>query len=135
MKCLSLLALLLALTSCQNPSRPLPLDSLVDRYFIADGGLTSYGANLIGLYRRVSGQVQFAFDALASSIGHIRAGRLRALGVGNATRVEALPDVPSVAEFLLGYEASGWIGLGAPRNTPAEIIDKLNREINAGLAD
>jgi len=83
----------------------------------------------------LSGHVQFAFDALASSIGHIRAGRLRALGVGNATRVEALPDVPSVAEFLPGYEASGWIGLGAPRNTPAEIIDKLNREINAGLAD
>jgi tripartite-type tricarboxylate transporter receptor subunit TctC len=83
----------------------------------------------------LSGHVQFGFDALASSIGHIRAGRLRALGVGNATRVEALPDVPSVAEFLPGYEASGWIGLGAPRNTPAEIIDKLNREINAALAD
>jgi tripartite-type tricarboxylate transporter receptor subunit TctC len=83
----------------------------------------------------LSGQVQFAFDALASSIGHVRAGRLRALGVGNATRVEALPDVPSVAEFLPEYEASGWIGLGAPRNTPAEVIDKLNREINAGLAD
>jgi tripartite-type tricarboxylate transporter receptor subunit TctC len=83
----------------------------------------------------LSGQVQFAFDALASSIGHIRAGRLRALGVGNATRVEALPDVPAIAEFLPGYEASGWIGLGAPRNIPAEIIDKLNREINAGLAD
>jgi tripartite-type tricarboxylate transporter receptor subunit TctC len=83
----------------------------------------------------LSGHVQFAFDALASSIGHIRAGRLRALGVGNATRVEALPDVPSVAEFLPGYEASGWIGLGAPRNTPAEIIGKLNQEINAGLAD
>jgi tripartite-type tricarboxylate transporter receptor subunit TctC len=83
----------------------------------------------------LSGQVQFAFDAMASSIGHIRAGRLRALGVGNATRVEALPDVAAVAEFLPGYEASGWIGLGAPRNTPAEIIDKLNREINAGLAD
>jgi len=83
----------------------------------------------------LSGQVQFAFDALASSIGHIRAGTLRALGVGNATRVEALPDVPAVAEFLPGYEASGWIGLGAPRNTASGIIDKLNREINAGLAD
>src|SRR5262249_51248641 len=83
----------------------------------------------------LSGQVQFAFDALASSIGHIRAGVRRALGVGNATRVEALRDAPSVADFLLGYEASGWMGLGAPRNTPAEIIDKLNREINAGLAD
>ena len=61
MKCLSLLALLLALTSCQNPSRPLPLDSLVDRYFIADGGLTSYGANLIGLYRRVASYVDRIF--------------------------------------------------------------------------
>jgi tripartite-type tricarboxylate transporter receptor subunit TctC len=83
----------------------------------------------------LSGQVQFAFDAIASSIGHIRAGRLRALGVGNATRVEALPDVPAVAEFVPGYEASGTMGLGVPRNTPVEIIDKLNREINAGLAD
>ena len=83
----------------------------------------------------LSGQVQFAFDALASSIGHIRAERLRALGVGNAMRVEALPDVPAVAEFLPGYEASGTQGLGAPRNTPVEIIDKLNREINAGLAN
>jgi tripartite-type tricarboxylate transporter receptor subunit TctC len=83
----------------------------------------------------LGGQVQFAFDALASSIGHIRAGRLRALGVGTATRVEALPEVPAVAEFLPDYEASGTQGLGAPRNTPVEIIDKLNREINAGLAD
>ena len=83
----------------------------------------------------ISGQVQFAFDAIASSIGHIRAGRLRALGVGNATRVEALPEVPAVAEFVPGYEASGSQGLGAPRNTPVEIIDTLNREINAGLAD
>src|SRR5215831_15912305 len=110
MKCLSLLALLLALTSCQNPSRPLPLDSLVDRYFIADGGLTSYGANLIGLYRRVSGQVQFAFDALASSIGHIRAGRLRALGVGNATRVEALPDVPASRNSCRGMRLAAGSG-------------------------
>ena len=83
----------------------------------------------------LSGQVQFAFDALASSIGHIRAGKLRALGVGNATRVEALPDTPAVAEFLPGYEASGTGGLGVPRNTPLEIIDKLNREVNAGLAN
>jgi tripartite-type tricarboxylate transporter receptor subunit TctC len=83
----------------------------------------------------VGGQVQFAFDALASSIGHIRSGRLRALGVANATRLDVLPDVPAVAEFLPGYEASGIQGLGAPRNTPAEIIDKLNHEINAGLAD
>jgi tripartite-type tricarboxylate transporter receptor subunit TctC len=83
----------------------------------------------------LSGQVQCAFDGTASSIEHIRAGTLRALGVGNATRVEALPDVPAIAEFVPGYEASGWIGLGAPANTAAQIIDKLNREINAGLAD
>jgi len=83
----------------------------------------------------LSGQVQFAFDAIASSLGHIRAGRLRALGVGNSMRVEALPDVPAVAEFVPGYEAGGTQGLGVPRNTPVEIIDKLNREINAGLAD
>jgi tripartite-type tricarboxylate transporter receptor subunit TctC len=83
----------------------------------------------------VGGQVQFAFDGIGASIGHIRSGRLRALGVGNATRVDVLPDVPAVAEFLPGYEASGIQGLGAPRNTPVEIIDKLNHEINAGLAD
>jgi tripartite-type tricarboxylate transporter receptor subunit TctC len=83
----------------------------------------------------VGGQVQFAFDAIASSIGHIRSGRLRALGVGNETRVDVLADVPAVAEFLPGYEASGIQGLGAPRYTPVEIIDKLNHEINAGLAD
>jgi tripartite-type tricarboxylate transporter receptor subunit TctC len=83
----------------------------------------------------LSGQVQFAFDGIASSIGHIRAGRLRALGVGNATRVGALPDVPAVAEFVPGYEAGGTQGVGVPRKTPVEIIEKLNREINAGLAD
>jgi len=82
----------------------------------------------------LSGQVQFAFDAVASSIGHIRAGRLRALGVGDAKRIDALPDVPAVAEFVPGFEAGGTQGLGAPRNTPIEIIDRLNREINA-LAD
>jgi tripartite-type tricarboxylate transporter receptor subunit TctC len=83
----------------------------------------------------LSGQVQFAFDGIASSIGHIRAGRLRALGVGNATRVGALPDVPAVAEFVPGYEAGGTQGVGVPRKTPVEIIEKLNREINAGVAD
>jgi tripartite-type tricarboxylate transporter receptor subunit TctC len=83
----------------------------------------------------LSGQLQFAFDAVASSIGHIRAGRLRALGVGDAKPIDALPEVPAVAEFVPGFEASGTQGLGAPRNTPVEIIDRLNREINAGLAD
>jgi tripartite-type tricarboxylate transporter receptor subunit TctC len=92
--------------------------------------LSRLGADAERLHRR-----SLAFDGIASSIGHIRAGRLRALGVGHAARVEALPDVPAVAEFVPGYEASGTQGLGAPRNTPAEIIDLLNREINAGLAD
>ena len=69
------------------------------------------------------------------SIGYIRAGRLRALAVTTSKRSEVLPELPTVAEFVPGYEASFWAGLGAPRNTPAEIIDKLNREINAALAD
>ena len=68
---------------------------------------------------------------MASSIEYIRAGKLRALAVTTATRSEALPDIPTVGEFVPGYEASSWYGLGAPKNTPAEIVDKLNREINA----
>jgi len=83
----------------------------------------------------LAGQVQFAFDGIASSIPHIKAGRLRALGVSPATRLEALPDIPTVSEFLPGYEAVGWTGLGAPRGTPAEIINKLNSEIGVALAD
>jgi tripartite-type tricarboxylate transporter receptor subunit TctC len=83
----------------------------------------------------LGGQVQFAFDGISSSIEHIRAGKLRALGVSPAVRTEALPDVPTVGEFLPGYEASGWTGIGAPQGTPADIIDLLNREIRAGLAD
>jgi len=72
---------------------------------------------------------------LSTSIEHIRAGKLRALGVTVAQRVEILPDVPTVGDFVPGYEASGFLGFGAPKNTPAEIVDRLNREINAGLAD
>jgi len=70
-----------------------------------------------------------------ASIGYIRAGRLRALAVTTATRSDALPDIPTVGEFLPGYEASFWHGVGVPKNTPAEIVDKLNEAINAGLAD
>jgi tripartite-type tricarboxylate transporter receptor subunit TctC len=81
------------------------------------------------------GQVQVMFNSTPPSVEHIRAGTLRALAVTTATRSEALPDIPTVAEFVPGYEASGWLGVGAPRNTPTEIIDRLNREINAGLAD
>jgi tripartite-type tricarboxylate transporter receptor subunit TctC len=83
----------------------------------------------------ISGQVQVMFGASTSSIGHIKAGRLRALAVTTETRSEELPDIPTVGEFLPGYEASNWYGIGAPRNTPVEVIDKLNKEINAGLAD
>jgi tripartite-type tricarboxylate transporter receptor subunit TctC len=83
----------------------------------------------------LGGQVQVMFASTVSSIGYIRAGRLRALAVTTATRREALPDVPTMAEFLPGYEATGWVGIGAPKNTPVEIVDKLNKEINAGLAD
>ena len=80
-------------------------------------------------------QVQVMFPSTVASIAYIRAGRLRALAVTTATRSEALPQIPTVAEFVPGYEASNWYGLGAPKATPAEIVDKLNREINAGLAD
>jgi tripartite-type tricarboxylate transporter receptor subunit TctC len=83
----------------------------------------------------IAGQVQVMFATTVESIGYIRAGRLRALAVTTATRSDALPDIPTVGEFLPGYEASGWFGIGAPKNTPVEIIEKLNREINAGLAE
>jgi tripartite-type tricarboxylate transporter receptor subunit TctC len=83
----------------------------------------------------ISGQVQVMFVTIVSPIEYIRAGRLRALAVTTETRSEALPDIPSVGEFLPGYEASNWFGIGAPKATPAEVVDKLNKEINAGLAD
>jgi tripartite-type tricarboxylate transporter receptor subunit TctC len=83
----------------------------------------------------IGGQVQLYFATIGASIEYIRAGKLRGLAVTTATRSEALPDLPTVGEFVPGYEASGFVGIGAPRNTSAEIVGKLNREINAGLAD
>ena len=83
----------------------------------------------------LGGQVQVYFSGVAGSIEYIRTGRLRALAVTTVTRSEVLPDVPTVAEYLPGYEASTWFGVGVPRNPSAEIIDKLNKEINSGLAD
>ena len=83
----------------------------------------------------MGGQVQVMFEPTLSTIGYIRAGKLRALAVTSATRSAALPDVPTVGEFVPGYEATAWFGIGAPRNTPADIVGKLNGEINAGLAD
>jgi tripartite-type tricarboxylate transporter receptor subunit TctC len=83
----------------------------------------------------LAGQVQVMFDNLPSSVEHIRAGRLRALAVTATTRWQGLPDIPTVSDFVPGFETSAWAGIGAPKGTPAETIDKLNKEINAGLAD
>src|SRR6266702_4079995 len=83
----------------------------------------------------LSGQVQLYFGTTASSLEYVRTGKLRALAVTIERRLDALPDIPTVGEFLPGYEASNWYGIGAPRNTPVEVVDKLNKEINAGLAD
>src|SRR5262245_26806795 len=83
----------------------------------------------------LAGQVQVYFGTLGASVEYVKSGNLRALAVTGATRSDALPDIPRVGEFVPGYEASGWQGIGAPRNTPTEIVDKLNKEINAALAD
>ena len=83
----------------------------------------------------ISGQVQVMFDTTPASIEHIRAGRLRALAVTARARSEGLPGVPILADFVPGYEASSWNGVGAPKGTPVEIVESLNKEINAFLAD
>jgi len=83
----------------------------------------------------LGGQVQVTFNPLPASLDFIRSGRLRGLAVTSATRSEVLPDVPTVAEFLPGYEATAWFGIGAPKAASTEIVEKLNKAINAGLAD
>jgi tripartite-type tricarboxylate transporter receptor subunit TctC len=83
----------------------------------------------------LGGQVQVMFDATPSSLPHIRAGKLRPLAVTTATRLEILPDIPTVGDFVPGYEASTWLGFGAPKNTPAAVIDRLNKEINLAISD
>lgn len=102
------------------------------------------GVNLLTVHYRgggpaltdlLGGQVQVMFDPVGEAVGYIKTGRLRALAVTSATRLPTLPDIPTVGDFVPGYEAEGWSGMGAPRNTPVEIIDTLNKEINAGLAD
>jgi tripartite-type tricarboxylate transporter receptor subunit TctC len=102
------------------------------------------GVNMVQLQYRGSapaiadllgGQVQVMFPSMAESIEYIRAGAIRALAVTSASRSDALPDLPILADFVPGFEASAWFGVGAPRNTPTEIVDKLNKEINAGLVD
>jgi tripartite-type tricarboxylate transporter receptor subunit TctC len=92
----------------------------------------STGPALVDL---LSGQMQVMFDTIPSSLQFIRAGKLRALAVTTATRLEVLPDTPTVGDFVPGYEASAWQGISVPKSTPAEIVDTLNKEINAGLAD
>ena len=94
-----------------------------------------YRGSPLALTDLLAGQVQLYFPNLGGAMGHIRAGRLRALAVITATRWETLPDLPTVGEFVPGYEASSGWGLGAPRNTPTDIVDLLNKEINAALAD
>ena len=93
-----------------------------------------YRGAALALTDLLGGQVQVMIDNMAASLEHIRAGRLRALAVTTATRLEMLPDVPTVGEFVPGFEASSMNGLGAPKRTPTEIVDKLNQEINAALA-
>jgi tripartite-type tricarboxylate transporter receptor subunit TctC len=83
----------------------------------------------------ISGQVHVMFDNMPSSLPHIQGGKLRALAVTTAMRSDALPDVPTVGDTVAGYEASAFFGMGVPKGTPPEIIEKLNKEINAGLAD
>ena len=102
-------------------------------------GYRSDGAALIDL---MAGRIDVAFSAigaaipnLGTAIEYVRSGQLHALAVTTATRSEALPDIPTVSEFVPGYEAGAWFGIGAPRNTPADIVKKLDQEINAGLAD
>jgi tripartite-type tricarboxylate transporter receptor subunit TctC len=94
-----------------------------------------YRGEALALADLIAGQVQVVFASLPASIQYVRAGKIRALAVTTKTRAEALPYVPIAADFVPGYESSTWYGIGAPKNTPAEIIDRLNREINAGLAD
>jgi tripartite-type tricarboxylate transporter receptor subunit TctC len=83
----------------------------------------------------LSGQVQLYFGTTASSFEYVRTGKLRALAVTIERRLDALPDIPTVGDFVPGYEANNWYGIGAPRNTPVGVIEKLNKETNAGLAD
>ena len=94
-----------------------------------------YRGDALALTDAISGQVQATFSTVAASLEYVRTGRLRPLGVTTATRWEALPDVPTIGETVPGYEASIWNGVAAPRGTPLEIIEKLNREINTGLSD
>ena len=94
-----------------------------------------YGGGAPMIIDLVGGQVQVGFDVMATSLPHIRTGALLPLGVAGTRRFDMLPDVPSIAETLPEYEARTWAGIGVPRDTPSEIIDRINQEVNAGLAN
>jgi len=94
-----------------------------------------YRSEALALPDLLGGQVQVLFGVMPASLGYVRAGKLRALGVTTAKRQALLPDVPAVAEFLPGFEASGWYGIVVPKRTPTDIVDTLNKAINAALAD
>jgi tripartite-type tricarboxylate transporter receptor subunit TctC len=94
-----------------------------------------YRGSTPALVDLLGGQVQLMFDVTPSSLPHVKSGKLRPLGVTSETRLEVLPDVPPVGDFLPGYQAAGWIGFGAPRGTPPEIIEKLSKEVTAAVAD
>jgi tripartite-type tricarboxylate transporter receptor subunit TctC len=94
-----------------------------------------YRGAALSLPDLIGGRVQVIFDNMASSIAYVQAGKVRPLAVTSTTRSKALPDIPTVGEFLPGYEARSWSGIAAPRDTPIEVIEKLNVVINAGLAD
>jgi len=124
-----------------NPSFPATTVPQFIAYAKANPGKITMGSGVpyrggaLALNDLIGGQLQVMFDTMPESIGFIRAGTLRPLAVTTTERASVLPDVPTVSDFVPGYEASAWYGIGAPRNTPAEIVDTLNREINAGLAD
>jgi tripartite-type tricarboxylate transporter receptor subunit TctC len=101
----------------------------VDLVHVPYRGSTPALTDLLG------GQVQIMFDTTPSSLPHIRSGKLRPLAVTTGTRLDVLPEVPTMGDFVPGYEASGWLGFGAPKNTPAAVVDRLNREINLAIAD
>jgi tripartite-type tricarboxylate transporter receptor subunit TctC len=95
----------------------------------------AYRGEPMALTDLISGQVQVMFGVLPSTLSYIRSGQLRALAVTTTERQEVLPDVPAIDEFLPGYEASGWYGIAAPKDTPPEIVERLNKQVNAGLND
>jgi tripartite-type tricarboxylate transporter receptor subunit TctC len=125
----------ISMASAGNGSTPHVAGELFKMMAGIDMVHVPYRGNGPAITDLLGGQVQVLFAGAPESIEHIRAGRLRPLAVTDTTRLEALPDIPTVGEFVAGYEASAWLGLGAPKNTPADIVDKLNKEINAVLAD